>query len=96
MLGQIRRRAPRALHRTAWFWGVWLVIGIIVELGAAYGWGRKTEGDTLSELWWTIVTKVAGGQRPATGLGRTVGYGLSIGAGVFLAWASVHLATGLV
>lgn len=96
MLDQIKRRAPAFLHKTWWFWGVWLAVGVVVEIGAAYGWGRKTEGDTFSEFWWTIVSKVADGTRPATWVGKTVAAVMSVGAGGFFLWVAVHLATGYV
>ena len=77
------------------FWASWLAIGIIVEIGAAFGWGRKHEGDTFSELWWTAVDKIRGGNGPSTVRG-VIASVMALGAGGFFLWVAVHLATGYV
>lgn len=95
-LDQIRKRAPERLQTWAvWFWGFWLIIGIVVEIGAAFGFGRKHEGDTLSELFWAAIDKIRDGHGPATTRG-VIASVVALAAGGFLTWAAVHLATGWV
>lgn len=95
-LDQIKRRAPERLQSWAVvFWGFWLIVGVIVEVYAAFGGGRKQEGDTFSELFWAAVTKVRGGHGPATVRGFFAAV-IALGGGGFLAWAALHLSTGWV